>query len=148
VRLLRLPPRLFLPLTQLIYEDYSFLLSIELVNRAQLNKPLLEEEMWYILYSLVKVGSLYERTDRKMGDVQPSNIVINEEGNVKFAGVDAWPNRLDNYQAVCCDRSRPVFLGKRLKVIQRRRSVWSSLFEEATTHPTQTNTRLRSSASV
>lgn len=110
MRLLGLPARNGCP-TQLIYEDYSFLLSIEIANRAHLNKPLLEEEMWYILYTLVKVGCVYERTDRKIGDMQPANIVINEEGNIKFAGVDSWPSRLDNYETVCCDRSKLVFLG-------------------------------------
>ena len=133
--------------TQLLYEDYSFVLSVEIANRAQLGKPLLEEEMWYILYSLMRAGSLYEKTDKKIGDVQPANIVINEEGNIKVVSVDAWPSRLDNYDSVCTNRSKLVFLGTP-GPMQPPRSASSSSSGAATTRPSSISTWPRSSASA
>jgi hypothetical protein len=47
--------------------------------------------MWYLLYNIARAGKEYEKHDRKIGDIQPGNIVINEDGQIKIISVDSWP---------------------------------------------------------
>lgn len=56
--------------------------------------------MWYLLYNIVRAGKEYEKHDRKIGDVQPHNIVINEDGQTKIISVDSWPGQQSNYDKI------------------------------------------------
>lgn len=113
------------PLTQLIFEDYLFLLDSEIQNRSDINRPFVENEMWYLLYNIVRAGKEYEKHDRKIGDVQPANIVINEDGQTKIISMDSWPGQEDNYERAVASRQNKVFLGTQ-SAIQPLRSASSS----------------------
>lgn len=104
-----------------MFEEYLFLLQSEIQNRAEINKPFLETEMWYLLYNIVRAGKEYEKHDRKIGDVQPANIVINEDGQTKIISVDSWPGQETNFDKVVADRSHKAFLGKHVKLLSSGR---------------------------
>jgi serine/threonine protein kinase len=64
-----------------------------------LNKKLFEEnELWYLVFTLLSASSTYHKQDRKVGDIRPDNIFINEDGQVKVASVDSWPGEKSNYE--------------------------------------------------
>lgn len=67
--------------------------------------------MWYLLYNIVRAGKEYEKHDRKIGDVQPHNIVINEDGQTKIISVDSWPGQQSNYDKIVESRFTKAFLG-------------------------------------
>ena len=50
-----------------------------------------EEEIWYLLSSLVSSAKDFSTIDSKIGDVRPYNIFINEEGQIKIANIFTWP---------------------------------------------------------
>jgi serine/threonine protein kinase len=97
--------------TQLTYENYPFVLDTEIRNRRRLNRPFLETEMWYLLYNLVRAGNKFEAMGKKVGDINPHNVLINDNGQIKAIAVCSMPNELDNFQKVVEDGSARVFLG-------------------------------------
>ena len=62
-----------------------------------MNKHFDEEELWYLLYVLVSVSKDFRAVDRKIGDVRPYNIFINEEGHIKVANAFSWPLETNNF---------------------------------------------------
>ena len=62
-----------------------------------MNKHFEEEELWYLLYSLVSSAADFNRIDSKIGDVRPYNIFINEEGQIKIANIYSWPYEKTNF---------------------------------------------------
>jgi serine/threonine protein kinase len=74
------------------YENFPYLLSDEIRNRKELSNKLFEEnELWYLIYTLLSASLTYHQKGVKTGDIRPDNIFINEDGQVKVASVDSWP---------------------------------------------------------
>lgn len=73
------------------------MLDEELRNRRNIRRYFDEGELWYLLYSLVHAAHDFKKIGTKIGDVRPSNIFINEEGQVKIANMFSWPNEPTNY---------------------------------------------------
>jgi serine/threonine protein kinase len=86
------------PLTQLTYDYYEFVLKTEIANRQRLKKDFLETEVWYLLYNIVRAGSKFEHLKKKIGNVHPMNILINESGQIKIISTVSIPGELDNYE--------------------------------------------------
>lgn len=57
-----------------------------------------EEELWYLLYSLVGCAKDFQKVEKKIGDVRPHNVFINEEGQIKIANVFSWPYEKTNFE--------------------------------------------------
>jgi hypothetical protein len=76
---------------QISYENFPYLFSEEIENRISMNKYFEEEELWYLLYSLVGCAKDFSKIDRKIGDIRPHSIFINEEGQIKIANAFSWP---------------------------------------------------------
>jgi hypothetical protein len=68
--------------------------------------------MWYLLYNIIRAANKFEKMNKKIGDVNPKNIVINENGQIKVISLCSLPDEIDNYQKVVEDMSSHVFLGK------------------------------------
>ena len=85
-------------LTQLTYDYYEFVLKTEINNRRNLNKDFLETEIWYLLYNIVRAGQKFEHLKRKIGNVHPSNILINESGQIKLISTCSLPGEQNNYE--------------------------------------------------
>ena len=62
---------------KIYYENYPYLFEEELENRIQMNKHFEEEELWYLVYSLVSSARDFKRINSKIGDIRPYNIFIN-----------------------------------------------------------------------
>lgn len=60
----------------MLYPSWENILKQEISNRRKIQNYYKEEEIWYILYSLVKVGVLYEGNNEKLGDMHPNNILV------------------------------------------------------------------------
>jgi DNA-binding helix-hairpin-helix protein with protein kinase domain len=43
------------------------------------------------VYTLLSSSEGYHNEGRKIGDIRPDNIFINEDGQVKVATQDSWP---------------------------------------------------------
>ena len=87
-----LAPSLYIPLTQLSFPDYSYLLSEEIYNRKGRNAPFEETELWYLL--LILAGAQQEmrrKTNGKVGDIRPENVFLNADGEAKTSCVLSWP---------------------------------------------------------
>jgi serine/threonine protein kinase len=85
---------------QLTFDYYEFVLKTEIENRSKLKKDFLETEVWYLLYNIVRAGQKFEHLRRKIGNVHPSNILINESGQIKIISTCSLPGEQNNYDAL------------------------------------------------
>jgi len=46
-----------------------------------------------------------DRLSMKVGDIRPHNIFVNENGQVKLAGVYSWPKEVENYLKTSYDKT-------------------------------------------
>lgn len=67
--------------------------------------------MWYLLYNIVRAGFKFEKIKKKIGDVNPHNILINDDGQIKVLSTVSLPNELNNFEKIVEDRNAKVFLG-------------------------------------
>jgi serine/threonine protein kinase len=88
----RHPQSNFSEAIQLLFEFYPFLLSHEIESRIKLQSPFNEEELWYLLYEIVCASKDFEKLNMKSGDVRPSNIVVNEAGQMRLVNRCTFPN--------------------------------------------------------
>lgn len=85
---------------QLTFDYYEFVLRTEIENRAKLKKDFLQTEIWYLLYNIVRAGQKFEHLKRKIGNVHPSNILINESGQIKIISTCSLPGEQNNYDTL------------------------------------------------
>lgn len=74
------------------------MLETEIQNRYKLKKDFLETEIWYLLYNMIRAGNKFELSKKKIGNVHPDNILINENGQIKIISTCSFPGELDNYE--------------------------------------------------
>ncbi len=48
--------------------------------------------MWYLLYTLVSTVKDFSYINKKVGDIRPHNIFVNEAGQIKLAVCFSYPN--------------------------------------------------------
>ena len=65
---------------------------MEINNRKRLGRFFLETEMWYLLYNIIRAGYKFEKIKKKIGDVNPHNILINDDGQIKVLSRVSLPN--------------------------------------------------------
>jgi hypothetical protein len=56
--------------------------------------------VWYLLYNIVRAGSKFEHLKRKIGNIHPTNILINESGQIKIISTISLPGELNNYDTL------------------------------------------------
>ena len=76
---------------QLKYEYFPYVFQVEIENRKRINRFFIETELWYLFYNLIRAGSIFEKYNAKVGDIHPSNILINNDGLVKLISTCSFP---------------------------------------------------------
>ena len=66
--------------------------------------------MWYLVYSLLAAGNDFHESGKKVGDIRPQNVFINEDGQVKVATHLTWPGEQNNYHKTFYEKET-TFLG-------------------------------------
>ena len=64
----------------MLFDNYPHLLSTEISDRARDKNNFSNQELWYLTFSLLEAASILHPRGRKVGDIQPINVSINEEG--------------------------------------------------------------------
>jgi len=78
---------------KLYYECFPFVMSDEIFNRYCSEKKIFDEpELWYLTYTIISAANSFHLQERKVGDIRPQNIFINEDGQVKVANIFSWPD--------------------------------------------------------
>lgn len=90
--------------TQIEYDNYPYLLSEELENRFKIKKHFSEPEIWYLLFSLCRAANDFKTLNSKVGDIRPSNIFINEDGQLKVSNLYSWPCETTNLDKTLFDK--------------------------------------------
>ena len=67
--------------------------------------------MWYLLYSMVRAGSKFEKIKSKIGDVHPFNVLINDDGQIKLLSSCSMPGEITNFDKIVEDKQAKVYLG-------------------------------------
>ena len=62
------------------------------------NQKFKEYEIWYLAYVLIETGAKFHVEGKRVGDIRPLNIFINEDKQIKVATQYTWPHELTNYQ--------------------------------------------------
>ncbi len=53
--------------------------------------------MWYLLYNIIRAGNKFQKIGKKVGDVNPHNVVINDDGQIKVISTCSIPNQQNNF---------------------------------------------------
>ena len=63
-----------------------------------MGRKFLETEVWFILYTLVKAGKNFELLKKKIGNINPRNILVNENGFIRIYSSISLAGELNNYE--------------------------------------------------
>ena len=66
-----------LPLIQIDYENFPYLLTEEIYNRKGKKTRFSEVEVWYLLWGLSKGKTQAEQLGQRLGDIRPRNVFLN-----------------------------------------------------------------------
>lgn len=97
--------------TQILYENHPVILKDEILNRRESPEYFQECEIWYLLHILISSAAQFHKKGKKVGDIRPDNIFINEEGQVKLANICSWPRQESNYFKSLNDKEE-TYLGR------------------------------------
>jgi hypothetical protein len=114
---------------QLTYEHFPYVFQVEIDNRRNIGRYFMETELWYLLYTLIRAGSKFEKYHAKIGDVHPTNILINNDGLVKVISTCSLPREETNFDKLVENSSSRVFLGN-FRTIQPPKK-WNSMQSNA-----------------
>ena len=92
-------------------EEWENFLKEEVANRRKSHNYYTEEEIWFIAYSLIQVGVLYEGRGTKLGDLHPNSIIVTPQGMVKVLTLHSLPGETTNFQKIVEDIKVDVYLG-------------------------------------
>jgi hypothetical protein len=62
--------------------------------------PFDETELWYLLYNILEAAFLLEPLGKRIGDIHPTNIVLNDKGRVKTVPVCLFPGAQNSYEKI------------------------------------------------
>jgi hypothetical protein len=109
--LVRDVPGLFLPLkcerdsglcvagesVQLTYPVFPQTLAQEIRARRTHGAAFSEEELWYLLYAVVRPMAALEERGLAVGDVQPCNVLLSQSGQVRLLSTFSMPCQLNSF---------------------------------------------------
>lgn len=70
----------------------------------------METELWYLLYTLIRAGSKFEKYHTKIGDVHPNSILINNDGLIKVISTCSFPGEDTNFDKIIENPQQKVYL--------------------------------------
>lgn len=59
---------------------------------------------------MVRAGNKFERIKKKVGNIHPNNILINDDGQIKIISTCSIPGECDNFEALTEDYQAQAFL--------------------------------------
>ena len=127
------------------FEHYPYVFQSEIENRRKIHRFFLETELWYLLYTMVRAGSKFEKYHSKIGDVHPTNILINSDGLIKLLATCSLPYEVSNFDRLVDNPHAPVYLG--IFGLKQLRRNWRSTRSRGQSTP-RTSTRPQQSVSV
>jgi serine/threonine protein kinase len=84
-------------LIQNTYPNYPYTLAELIGQRQPDNRSFKESELWYVLYALAAAKHDIAGRVKKVGDIKPENLFVNEEGQAKIACQYSWPDELPSF---------------------------------------------------
>lgn len=71
-------------------------------ERLSDKKNFKESELWFALYSLTAALVDIRRNGKtpKLGDINPQNVFVNDEGHIRVANIYSWPHERFSYWKV------------------------------------------------
>ena len=76
----------------MFFEYYEGILGQEVSSRRRDKDFFSEEEVWYILYSLVKAARKFEKFKISSGPLNSSMVLLNPKGHLKLKNILSSPN--------------------------------------------------------
>lgn len=49
---------------------------------------------------MIRAANKFEKMNKKIGDINPLNVVINDDGQIRLIGLCSLPEEVDNYQKI------------------------------------------------
>lgn len=95
---------------QIEYDYYPYVFQVEIENRKNINRFFLETELWYLLYTLIRAGSKFQKYHTKIGDVHPNSILINNDGLIKLISTCSFPGEDTNFDKFIENPQQKVYL--------------------------------------
>lgn len=72
--------------------------------------------MWYLLYNMIRAGNKFHKLKQKIGDVNPNNVLINDDGQIKVLSTCSIPNEINNFYKLVEEKNAKVYLGIYLSI--------------------------------
>ena len=72
-----------------------------------------------MLFSLAGCAKDFSKLERKIGDVRPHNIFINEEGQIKIANVFSWPYEKTNFEKTAFEKQLTYISPEEVALIEK-----------------------------
>lgn len=85
-------------------------LKDEVASRRKNQHFYTEEELWFILYNLAKIGMLYEPMRQKVGDLHPNNIIVTSDGFLRVITRHTMPMQPTNFDKIVEEINSDVYL--------------------------------------
>ena len=57
-----------------------------------------EGELWYLMYGMVNAREALVMQGKQLGDLQPRNVFLNANQQVKLGNVFSWPRFISGYR--------------------------------------------------
>jgi serine/threonine protein kinase len=80
------------------FKEYRYSLEQEIKHRRLHNNRFKKSEITGMLAVLLRLVQQFEGDNLKVGDIRPSQILLNEQGHVAVVSPYSWPNSLTNFQ--------------------------------------------------
>lgn len=77
---------------QICYRKYSCSLNQEVKNRRETKKYFAENEIWCLLYILVKIATYFEDKSSSLGNVHTSNVLLGRHNKVQLFTKLSFPS--------------------------------------------------------
>lgn len=60
---------------------------------------------------MIRAGNKFERIKKKIGNMHPNNILINDDGQIKIIATCSIPGEIDNFELMTENHEGLAFLG-------------------------------------
>jgi serine/threonine protein kinase len=69
----------------------------QIEGRRESGKHFEEEELWYLLLTLAEAAEISHQLQTSLGDIKPSNVLLNKEGQIRVLTRLSKPAFTDSY---------------------------------------------------
>lgn len=62
--------------------------------RKKYHERFAEEEVWYLLYSMLNAAKMFEKVGMATGNLTTESLRLNEKGHLKLINILTWPESI------------------------------------------------------